>query len=548
MKTLKKQFYFNLNSDRTVVYILIFFFIHQIYQIFIGGSTYDTIDLRFGSHKLYDKLIAILNLDFDNAIFDEFTTTEYFGLVLIFPIYIFSHIINYFGYELVSAIFISNDSFIYFLMHLFLSLYVVTALYFISKLLKKNWTNKNTNIFIIFLILTPSFTGHALFNLKDIPYLLQLMIFNIYVLNEYSKNKFSEINIKRILVAAFLISLSASIRINAYLFICFTFAYIFLYNFKSKMNLVKYIYEVFLSLFLSIIFLFILSPQGWLRPVPFLLKSINHQFNHGWIGSTLVNGKYVLAQDVTPTYLIEWFTFRLPLNLIIGFFIFIFLIRKIDLSIYSKFSLVFILSVFILFPILRPTAYDGLRHFLFLLPYFVIIFTEVLNYLNLKSRLRFLLPLLIFYAFFTQFGLGPYKYTYFNELVNINKAAYFCSENIDGCGNWATDYWGFKGKEVGNYLNENYLEILDDKRILVCKPKHTVKSYLNDNINLTDVNDLIIGEQVFIFTYHRPRFNEDSCYFNFTELTPECSLYKEFYQRIRTSKISLAYLSICNIS
>ena len=74
-------------------------------------------------------------------------------------------------------------------MHLFLNIYVVTALYFISKLLKKNWTNKNTNIFIIFLILTPSFTGHALFNLKDIPYLLQLMIFNIYVLNEYSKIK-----------------------------------------------------------------------------------------------------------------------------------------------------------------------------------------------------------------------------------------------------------------------------------------------------------------------------------------------------------------------
>ena len=31
------------------------------------------------------------------------------------------------------------------------------------------------------------------------------------------------------------------------LFIGFTFAYIFLYNFKSKMNIVKYIYEVFLS-------------------------------------------------------------------------------------------------------------------------------------------------------------------------------------------------------------------------------------------------------------------------------------------------------------
>ena len=33
---------------------------------------------------------------------------------------------------------------------------------------------------------------------------------------------------------------------------------------------------------------------------------------------------------------------------------------------------------------------------------------------------------------------------------NISKSC----ENIDGCGDWATDYWGFSGKEIANLAKE----------------------------------------------------------------------------------------------
>ena len=59
-----------------------------------------------------------------------------------------------------------------------------------------------------------------------------------------------------------------------------------------------------------------------------------------------------------------------------------------------------------------------------------------------------------FYLVFTQYGLGQYGYVYFNEFVDINSVAIEC-ENIDGCGSWSSDYWGYSGKELAEYLNKN---------------------------------------------------------------------------------------------
>ena len=41
-----------------------------------------------------------------------------------------------------------------------------------------------------------------------------------------------------------------------------------------------------------------------------------------------------------------------------------------------------------------------------------------------------------------------------NEFVDINSVAIEC-ENIDGCGSWSSDYWGYSGKELAEYLNKN---------------------------------------------------------------------------------------------
>lgn len=540
-----------LESEFLTKAIITLFFLLQIKNIFNGGTTYDTMDLRFGSHNVLDKLILMYELDFTNSIFENFTSTEYFGLILIFPIYIGSHLINRFTYDYVDSIFISNDSYIYFNMHLLLIIYVSISLYFIANFLKVKYNTTKVNIFIIFLLLVPSFTGHALFNLKDIPYLIQLFLINLFLINNYGEEVQSEYSKKRIFIASFLIALSASIRINAYLFIFFTFGLIFLKHITTKKVNKIFILEAGISLFSSIVVLFLLSPQGWLRPFQLFQKTLDHQFNHGWPGSTLTNGEFVIAQEVSSTYLFEWFLSRMPLFIFAGLIAFAFLVftRKLKLTLYSQYSLIFVVFVFSTFPIIRPTAYDGLRHFLFVIPYLIILFTESFEYFLTRKNYfsMFYVLVIVFYGVFTQYGLGPYKYVYFNETVNLADAAYYCDESIDGCGNWPTDYWGYKGKEIAEYINTNFEENFSQDKIMVCKPKHTVDPYLDKEIKLTTIDDLKAGDTVFIVTYQRPRYMEDSCYFNNYKIIRICQEEFTFQEKIRQSEINLAYITKCFI-
>ncbi|MDC1070673.1 hypothetical protein OAQ50_00180 [Acidimicrobiia bacterium] len=540
-----------LESKFLIKAVITLFFFLQIKNIFNGGTTYDTMDLRFGSHNVLDKLIMMYELDFNNSIFSNFTSTEYFGLILIFPIYIGAHIINRFTYDYVDTIFISNDSYIYFNMHLLLIIYVSLSLYFIASFLKVKYNTTKVNIFIIFLLLVPSFTGHSLFNLKDIPYLIQLFLINLFLINNYGENIQTQYSKKRIFTAAFLIALSVSIRINAYLFILFTFGLIFLKHITTKNVNKIFIIEGGISLFSSILILFLLSPQGWVRPLQLLRETFDHQFNHGWPGSTLTNGEFVIAQEVSSSYLFDWFLSRMPLFIFVGLIAFISLVitKKLKLTLYSQYSLIFVLFVFSSFPIIRPTAYDGLRHFLFVIPYLLILFTESFeHFLNRKTYFSmFYVLVIVFYSVFTQYGLGPYKYLYFNETVNLSDAAYYCDESIDGCGNWPTDYWGYKGKEVAEYINTNFEEKFSQDKLMVCKPKHTVEPYLDKEIKLTTIDDLKAGDTVFIVTYQRPRYMEDSCYFNNYKITRVCEEEFSFQQNIRQSEINLAYIAKCFI-
>jgi len=545
------RFHQLLESKFLIKSVITLFFLLQIKNIFNGGTTYDTMDLRFGSHNVLDKLIMMYELDFDNSIFNNFTSTEYFGLILIFPIYIGAHLINRFTYDYVDTVFISNDSYIYFNMHLLLIIYVSISLYFIASFLKVKYNTTKVNIFIIFLLLVPSFTGHSLFNLKDIPYLIQLFLINLFLINNYGENIQKQYSKKRIFTAAILIALSVSIRINAYLFILFTFGLIFLKHISTKNVNKIFIIEGGISLFSSILILFLLSPQGWVRPLQLLRETFDHQFNHGWPGSTLTNGEFVIAQEVSSTYLFEWFLSRMPLFIFIGLIAFILLVftKKLKLTLYSQYSLIFVFFVFSSFPIIRPTAYDGLRHFLFVIPYLLILFTESFeHFLNKKNYFSmFYVLVIVIYSLFTQYGLGPYKYVYFNETVNLSDAAYYCDESIDGCGNWPTDYWGYKGKEVAEYINTNFEEKFSQDKLMVCKPKHTVEPYLDKEIKLTTIDDLKAGDTVFIVTYQRPRYMEDSCYFNNYKITRVCEEEFSFQQNIRQSEINLAYITKCFI-
>ena len=164
----------------------------------------------------------------------------------------------------------------------------------------------------------------------------------------------------------------------------------------------------------------------------------------------------------------------------------------------------------------------------------------------------------IFVFIFTQFGLGPYKYVYFNEFVDINKISVECN-NLDGCGTWPTDYWGFSGREVAEYLNKNLLEgDIPDKSefawrdnstsLLICRPSVTAQTYMNKNLNYNKLN---IGDfsrsEIITLTYHRPRLKDDSCKFLINNVDYICSTIFTFNTQMRFQDVVLAHIKECRI-
>ena len=104
------------------------------------------------------------------------------------------------------------------------------------------------------------------------------------------------------------------------------------------------------------------------------------------------------------------------------------------------------------FVILRPAAYDGLRHFLFLVPPLVVVAALGLDWvwarasrLSLAAGLGFAAVLVI--AMLTQLmmmaGLHPQEYAYYNSLVGGVRGAYL---------RWEGDYWSNAMRESSAQL------------------------------------------------------------------------------------------------
>jgi hypothetical protein len=106
-----------------------------------------------------------------------------------------------------------------------------------------------------------------------------------------------------------------------------------------------------------------------------------------------------------------------------------------------------------LYLLLNPTLYDGLRHYLFLMPVVCVLaalsFAEFLR-LRIASKWN---KLVVGFSFlfmgltvFQMVTLHPYEYAYFNELMLGLKGAN---------GRFETDYWGASYKEAMQWLRKN---------------------------------------------------------------------------------------------
>ena len=552
---------FNFKSKESILIFIILssFFIVQFNYINTAGTTYDADGLRFGSNIIIEKIkrISSFNFDFSNL---PFSDVEYYGMLVILPAYIFSQFFKRFVSNPNDLGFESIDGVIYYLMNFYLIVYVVVCLYFISKKIR-DIDLRTSLIFIIILIMTPSFSGHSLFNMKDIPYALQFFLFSVYF-SEYIQNHLNNNSKNMNFKLGILMGLLLAVRLNGIFFaflIILIGAIMLIIN--KNFNFNKFFTDMTVVTLIGFGLLYLLTPSSWVSPIDWIQNAIYQQFFLEWSGSTLTNGEFIIATEMKWYYLFIWFFVKLPIFFHLSVLLYLYVkLKKIKLNILSDISVIFIVSVFLIFAIFKPSVYDGIRQFLFLIPFFVLFATDTfIKYFNHKNinLYVFLIPTILYFSF-TQFGLGAYKYVYFNEFVDIEKVSIECN-NVDGCGNWATDYWGFSGREVATYLNNNLMEgDIPNKAefawrdnstsLLVCRPNITVDTYLDKNINY---NKLTLGDfsrsEIITTTFHRPRYEDDSCKLLINEIDYSCSTIYSFSKNIRFSTIKLAHIKECKI-
>ncbi len=572
-------------------YILLISFLslylaHQIYFIFIGGTTWDEPASILSASKQIFKAYFFF-FDNTNPIFDKLVGPEFYGGLLFIPAYLITSID-----KLISliALLLSGNSLVnhtneieiaLIIRHIFLNLYILFILIICFFRLKKDYQFNRSFLFVFILLLIPSFNGHALFNYADIPFAMQYLLASIFFISFL--NNFEN---KKIILLGILFGFSLLTRLNAVVFLSFLPLFEIFQNYMLKRKYgFGYFYKKLIFKFvkiysIAILVLFVGTPSAWKNPIDWIRDAYIFQFKHPNNVPSVLNGKQIFAYEAPRTYLVEWFFYKLPFFFLVLFFVSLIMfatkkeLRINNLYSFSLFNLIFVNLAFIFY---SPVAYDGIRHYLFLIPFFVIFSAEPINYVLEKNKNIGALMIFIFgfYMVYSQFGLGSFKYVYLNEFVDETKISIDCEEYLaqSGCGDWHTDYWGFGGKELYKISKKYNSEIT-----YFCPPQFTYSMFQDKNNPWELVNGDFVFDDKYPFTqdeiyyyqshlfeyinsssftnieflalnYHRPP--TDSCGLTLLDKKQfdiSCTIIDGVKVRLRNSDIPINYLSECSVS
>ncbi len=227
---------------------------------------------------------------------------------------------------------------------------------------------------------------------------------------------------------------------------------------RDQSALRSYFFTSSISLISGYAALTMIYPAVFLRPTN-LLSAMSTSAEFPWRGETLVAGMLVDASSPPWYYLPAWFSAQMPIFIQVVFWGGLVAIGFVALRESSKTSVlanqriligtVLLLSQAFALPgaaiVLRSTLYDGVRHFLFVVPAVAAV-GAIGVWLFVTSVRKAFTARLVMGAVAIGFGasllaqiqLFPYSYTYFNPVASI--------AGVDD--NWPTDYWRTSGREL----------------------------------------------------------------------------------------------------
>lgn len=437
--------------------LLFFLFSFSIYCALVIGQSWDAGYRLIQGKNTLDYLFSLGNIDKD-FIYRYYFSPIYWSLqyllTTIFPLKYqieISHIIN-----------------------LIFSLGTIIGFGKINKIL----FNKNVGkITFLILFFYPVFFGHMAVNGSD-TILAFCHVWIIYLVLRYlKKQNIKDKANKYTIFIGILAALSTGIQfvflgslVPIFLFVIAEI--FFLKKFiNKKFNKKKFLYDLFkcFIIFYLLLILFWIDTHSniLILPLNIITEIISQNYPTGW-PFNLIAGNYYISSEVPKSYLLINLLYKTPEYLLITYVFFILLLFNSRNFFEKKFKYfnykIFLLILILIFPhlilfVIPYAIYDGLRLFLWTLPYFCIIpgltiyyLIENFNFIKPKLALIFL-SLFIIYFLFNFFSITPYQYTYLNLLNGSNEHRYKKFEN---------DYWGTSIKELIKYS-----DFKKDKTILI---------------------------------------------------------------------------------
>ncbi len=333
-----------------------------------------------------------------------------------------------------------------------------------------------------FLLLIPNLLGHMPINPKDgsfaVYYFISLCA--IYLLRNF-KNPSA-----KILLLGVMFGFAQSARIIGFtLFIIFPIYELFFGPQRINIHKFVFIASQTVAIFVVANFVLVVSwPYLGANYLAHMVEIFNSAKSYPWNGSVLFDGIATPASELPNTYLPKLFLITTPL-FILTFFGWVAVKAKkiIKDDMLFLFMFAFTLNVFLYFS-LRPVVYDGLRHYLFLLP--IIGLVSAIGFIDYfkSSRKTILKKLVLIFVVvnvlkvvFEMIVLHPYEYVYFNEIVGGLPGAYEKYE---------TEYMGISHKDAIMWLKKS--EISGDREYFVVNCGHPFSGmyYLRDNMRWTE--------------------------------------------------------------
>tara|TARA_Y100000589_G_scaffold318675_1_gene346406 strand:+ start:1203 stop:2822 length:1620 start_codon:yes stop_codon:yes gene_type:complete len=372
----------------------------------------------------------------------------------------------------------------------------------------------------LILISSPVFFGHSIFNIKDTPLALfyTFVSWSLFKMFSYSRQGF--ISNKYIFISSLLIGLTASLKLVIYPILVFTAISSILiihYNQNNKsIKSIKIIKIILKIILLSSFFLLISMPSSWGHPIDFFLDSFNNFKNHRWSSCNFFNGSCIGSKSLNWSlfrYLVNWFSLKMSALNFFGFITSLLIFFKTLWNIkknkfVSRLDFVRILFIqqLLIIPLLaifaNSNAYNGVRHFLFVIPslsYFAADSIQIIeNQIRSRLFLRLLNTLVIIIISINIVdivSLSPYQYVYFNEIfrdkmINNTEIDYYQSSigELYKKSRSKTDLFPNKQKNLKVFLKKNKINSFEEKDGKIIKLHYLLKDlvHIDDSCILID--------------------------------------------------------------